>query len=1087
MNPSIKLFLFLAFLCFELAFLSAQDKKEQAPAALTWRALGPAMNSGRIADIAINPHNHDQWYIAAASGGVWKTDNHGNTFYPIFDQYGSYSIGCVSIDPKNPNVVWLGTGENNNQRSVAYGDGVYKSVDGGKSWKKMGLDKSEHIGNIVIHPDNSDRVFVSAYGPLWSSGGDRGLYRTNDGGQTWDKILEVDEHTGINEFHIDPNDGNIMYATAHQRRRHVWTYISGGPASAIYKSTDAGETWRKLTNGIPKNDLGRISISAAPSQAGLVYAMIEADKKSGGVYRSEDYGESWKKTSDYQTSGNYYVEIYCDPYDADKVFSMDTWLHHSEDGGKTFKRTGEKSKHVDNHDIWIDPNNTDHWLVACDGGLYETWDHATNWHFKPNLPLTQFYKLAVDNDLPFYNVYGGTQDNNTIGGPSRTINNAGIANSDWYITKGGDGFKSQVDPEDPNIIYSQSQYGWLVRYDHKSGERISIKPMADRDEKGLRWNWDSPLLISPHSSKRLYFAANKLFRSDDRGDNWKAISDDLSRDLDRNELEVMDRIWEVDAVAKNRSTSEYGNITALDESPLKEDRLIVGTDDGLVHLSDDAGQNWRTTKNISGIPDMCYVNDARYSLHDENTVYLVFNNHKHGDFKPYLLKSTDNGRTWRNISGTLPERGSVYTIEEDHVDPDLLFCGTEFGAFYTADGGKNWTQLKQGMPTIAVRDLEIQRRENDLVAATFGRGFYVIDNYHLLRELDNKDDRAHIFDVKTALLYNESSPLGTRGNASQGESYFTTKNPPVGVSFDYHLDTVPPSIKQARNKKEKKLRKNKDKTVYPTKEEITAEDRERKKQLIFVVEDKEGNTINKIIKPAKQGIHRVVWNGRYASQSAIQLKERKPGRYSSRDWGALVPEGDYRVSMILQQHDDLDTLVLHKDFKVKHLNNNTIVLDQQSIAITEDFRSKTASLYRSIQGSTKLLSETDSKIKHLDKAIQTSPKLPMGWLDRVQEMQDKMWELKDLIYGNSSLRSRYYTTENSLIERAWYAYGNTINNRQKPTGTAMRMYEIASEDYSNIVQPILSKLVRDVERLEKEMDELGGPYTPGRDDSWKKE
>lgn len=576
-----------------------KDKQEDVAlpassyAALKFRNVGPAVTSGRIADLKVHPNNPNEWIVAVASGNVFKTTNHGTTFTPVFDNYGSYSIACVEYAPSNPNTVWLGSGENNNQRSVAYGDGVYKSIDGGNSWKNMGLKNSEHIGNIIVHPTNENIVWVAAYGPLWSKGGERGIYMTTDGGETWTQTLFVSENTGISEIAIDPSNPNILYAAAHQRRRHVYTYIGGGPESTLYKSTDGGKTWKESANGLPKNDMGRIGIAVSPADPNVVYAIVEARYGKQGFYKSTNKGESWSKQSGHVTSGNYYQEIICDPYDVNKVFSMDTWLHHTEDGGKTFKRTGEANKHVDNHTIWINPDNTDHWLVGCDGGIYETFNHAKDWKYYANLPVTQFYKVAVDNAEPFYYIYGGTQDNNSLGGPSQTINNAGILNADWFITNGGDGFESAIDPVEPNIVYAQSQYGWLVRYDKQSGEKIGIQPQPGKDEDAYRWNWDAPLLISPHDHKTLYFAANKVFKSTDRGNTWQTISPDLTQQIDRNQLAVMDKVWSMDAVMKNKSTTIYGNIVALDESPVQKGLLYVGTDDGLIQVSEDDGATWK--------------------------------------------------------------------------------------------------------------------------------------------------------------------------------------------------------------------------------------------------------------------------------------------------------------------------------------------------------------------------------------------------------------------------------------------------------------------------------------------------------------
>ncbi|MCH7705260.1 MAG: glycosyl hydrolase, partial [Planctomycetes bacterium] len=620
---------------------SGKDKPMSAGtfAGLKLRSIGPALMSGRVGDFAVNPAKPSQYFVAVCSGGVWKTDNAGTTYKPVFDSQGSYSIGCVTMDPNNPNVVWVGTGENNSQRSVSFGDGVYRTRDGGAHWENMGLKESEHIGMIAIDPRDSDTVYVAAQGPLWRSGGDRGLYKTSDGGKTWDRVLHISDDTGVNEVHMDPRDPDVLYASSYQRRRRVWTLINGGPESAIYKSTDAGATWRKLTHGIPGVDKGRIGMCISPANPDVVYAIIEAADGKGGFFRSTNRGETWEKRNDYMSSSpQYYNEIVCDPIEVDRVYTLDTFMHVTEDGGKTFQRVPRKYRHVDDHALWIDPTDNDHLLVGCDGGIYESYDRGGNWQFKPNLPVTQFYRIGIDDSLPFYYVYGGTQDNNSQGGPSRTKSPAGITNDDWFITVGGDGYQTRVDPTDPNIVYSMWQYGGLIRHDRRSGEIVDIKPLEPPGEKPYIWNWDSPLILSPHDHKRLYFAANRLFRSDDRGDSWTVISDDLSRGLDRNALKIMGKIQNVDAVSKNRSTSIFGNAVALTESPMVEGLLYVGTDDGLIHVTEDAGEHWRKIALFPGVPDMTYVSRLEASQHNADTVYAAFDTPKNGDFKPYFLK-----------------------------------------------------------------------------------------------------------------------------------------------------------------------------------------------------------------------------------------------------------------------------------------------------------------------------------------------------------------------------------------------------------------------------------------------------------------
>lgn len=590
--------------------------------ALAFRSIGPALTSGRVSDIAVHPRDRRQWYVAAASGGVWKTDNAGTTWQPIFDDQGSYSIGCVTIDPGNPQTIWVGTGENNSQRSVSYGDGVYKSIDGGNTWSKMGLDDSEHIGKILVDPRDSRIVWVAAQGPLWSAGGDRGLYKTLDGGASWEKVLEISEDTGVSDIAFDPRNPDVIYASAYQRRRRVWTLIDGGPESALYKSLDGGATWNKLEKGLPKVDMGRIGIAVSPVDPDTVYAIVEAEGDEGGFYRSTDAGSTWNKQSDYiSSSPQYYQEIVADPGNVDRVYSLDTWLMVTQNGGKSFDRVPNTARHVDDHALWIDPQNTDYLLVGCDGGVYESFDRGEHWLYKANLPITQFYKVTPDNSTPFYYVYGGTQDNFTLGGPSRSTSENGILNQDWFVTLGGDGFEPQIDPEDPNIVYSQSQYGGLARHDRRSGETLDIQPQVGPEEDPLRWNWDSALIVSPHSAKRLYFAAQRVFRSDDRGDSWKPISGDLTRKLDRNRLEVMGRVQKVDAVAKNNSTSFYGNVVALSESPLVQDLIYAGTDDGLIQVLEPGSDGWRKIVRFPGVPRTSYVSDVETSLHDADTVF----------------------------------------------------------------------------------------------------------------------------------------------------------------------------------------------------------------------------------------------------------------------------------------------------------------------------------------------------------------------------------------------------------------------------------------------------------------------------------
>ena len=658
------------------------------------------------------------------------------------------------MDPNNSNLLWLGTGENNHQRALGYGDGVYKSEDGGESWKNMGLKESRQIGGIVVDPRNSKVVFVAAEGSAWGPGGDRGLYKTTDGGENWKKVLEISENTGVNNVVMDPVDPDVLYATAEQRRRHVFTKIGGGPESAVYRSLDGGETWDKIMKGLPKVDIGGMGIAVSPANRNVLYLIMEAAEGKGGFFRSENRGASWKKMSDHHSSGQYYNEIYCDPLDVNKVYSMETVSRVTMDAGKTWKTISTNGRHVDDHALWIDPTDTGHFLIGGDGGVYESFDGGLTFVYKSNLPVTQFYRVNVDNEEPFYNVYGGTQDNNTLGGPSMNKSSAGVTNEDWKAIKGGDGFWVAIDPEDPNIVYCESQYGNVSRYDRLSGEGISIKPWPRKGEDTYKWNWNTPLVVSHHSHTRIYMMANKVFRSDDRGNSWEVISEDLTSGVDRNTWPVMDQYWSWDAVVKDVSTSLWGTGVSFSESRVDENLLYAGTDDGVISITENGGKNWNKVSTFPGVPEYTYVSDLLADRFEAGVVYATFDNRKRDDFKPYVLKSMDKGKTWVSIAANLPENGTVHTIEQDPEVPGLLFVGTEFGFYFSVDGGGAWSKLTSGLPTIAVRDMVIQEDKNDLVLATFGRGFYILDDYTPLRELAinqallEKD--AHIFPVSDA-------------------------------------------------------------------------------------------------------------------------------------------------------------------------------------------------------------------------------------------------------------------------------------------------------------------------------------------------
>jgi len=1043
---------------------------------MKFRSIGPAVTSGRVIAFAVDPNDRAKYYVGVASGGVWKTVNAGTTWTPVFDREGSYSIGTVVLDPRNPSTVWVGTGENNSQRSVGYGDGVYRSDDGGQSWKNMGLKTSEHIGKILIDPRDSNVVFVAAQGPLWSPGGERGLYKTTDGGKTWKAVITVSENTGVSDVDIDPTNPDIMYASAWQRRRHFYTLINGGPESAIYRSTDGGNTWTKLRSGLPPGDLGRIGLAVSPVNTNVVYATVEASGNLSGIFRSNDRGATWEKTSSNIAQAMYYANIIPDPKNVDRIYIPNVIFQVSDDAGKTQRPLGEKLKHPDNHAIWIDPKNTDYLLVGCDGGIYESFDRGANWNFKANLPIAQFYDIVADNDLPFYNVYGGTQDNNSLGGPARTRDRAGIFNSDWIATNGGDGFRSQVDPTDPNIIFAESQNGGLVRFDKRTGERVSIDPMEGKGIESQRYNWDSPIMISPHSNTRLYFAGHKLFRSDNRGDDWKAISGDLSRGLDRNALPVMGKIWGPDAIAKNQSTALYGNASALAESPKKQGLIYVGTDDGLIRVTENDGETWSKVDNIPGIPKMSYVTRIIASHHDAGTAYALFNNHQNGDFKPYIVKTLDMGKTWKDITGNLPQRGSLYAIAEDHIDPDLLFVGTEFGAFFSVDGGSKWIQLKGGLPTIAVRDIAIQPTENDLILATFGRGIYVLDDYSPLRRINSAavEQGSILFPIKDALMYVRSN---TSFAGSLGSSFYAASNPPYGAAFYYYLKDVPKTLKRKRQDAEKEAEKKKQAFHYPTIEELRAEAEEEAPVLIFTISDSEGNIVRRLSVPASSGVQRAVWDFRY-TQPSIAAPRTQAGDgegFNFGPQGTLVMPGKYTVTMALRVNGATTSLPGSQAFNVQVEGRENI--SASDLAVLSDFQRNVAKLERSVNGAIEVASSAKTRIGLLKRAAREAPVENSKLVAQAEAFANRIDQLLNSLRGD---RENSDIPPPSIRSRIGNVAGTIRLSSVRPTQTQMAQYELSTAEFAPVLTSLRSLIDRDLPAFEKALEDAGAPLTPGR-------
>jgi photosystem II stability/assembly factor-like uncharacterized protein len=1076
----------------------AQDEEKADPGfneqtfrGLEMRSIGPAFMSGRIADIAIDPNDQSTWYVGVGSGGVWKTTNRGTTWEAVFEDEDAYSIGAVTIDPNDSSTIWVGTGENVSGRHVGYGAGVYRSRDSGQNWEKLGLENSEHIGMIKVDPRDSNVVFVAAQGPLWSAGGDRGLFKTTDGGANWRKVLgdghgnsEVDDrYTGVSEVFMDPRNPDVMYAVVWQKIRNVAVLLDGGPATSIHKSEDGGETWRELTEGLPEEVRGKTGLALSPQNPDVLYATIELANRSGAMFRSEDGGESWVKGADFAAGGtgpHYYNELWASPHQFDRVYHADVNLHVTEDGGETMQKLRHDTKHVDHHAMAFDPDDENYILVGNDGGLYETFDLGKTWRFINNMPITQFYKVAVDYDEPFYNVYGGTQDNNSHGGPSRTDNNIGIRHSDWFITLFGDGHQSAVDPNNPDIIYAEWQQGNLTRYDRKTGENVYIKPQAREGEAPDRYNWDAPILISPHDSATLFFGSQRVWKSTDYGDTWEPISGDLTRNENRVRQPLMGRTWSYDAPWDLLAMSQFNTIVNLSQSPLVPGLIYVGTDDGLIQVTEDGGQTWRRIDKLPGVPDRFFVNDIKADLHDPDTVYVVVDDHKGGDFSPYLLKSTNRGKSWKSISGNLPERHILWRVVQDHEKPGLLFVGSEFGVFFTVDGGGTWTKLKGGAPNIPFRDLVIQTRENDLVGATFGRSFYVLDDFSPLRIVTRnmlRNDTV-LFPVRETDWYVPKRPLGCRDEGckgSQGDDYFVAPNPPFGAIFTYYLPETIRSQKDARREKEKELEAENESVQFPSWDKIIRESREDEPAIVLTVRNTAGNVVRHVEAPAEAGFHRVAWDLRYPPVNAWVPEEERGDRFPPRA-GVLVAPGEFTVSMHKRLDGVLIDLGQSQTFDVVSIREPTLPGSTQEQRVV--FDNQVHELTRAAEGTVKTIDAIVAELTAAKESLLSSTADPSLY-EIANSIQQRVQAERDRIATNP-LRDPYNDEDEMTVNARLFHARFAPTQAYGPTPAQRESYRIARNLYDEVSRS-LSNLV-DVEYagLKVALDAAGVPWSPGR-------
>jgi photosystem II stability/assembly factor-like uncharacterized protein len=848
---------------------------------LKLRDIGPAIMGGRIDDFAVVESNPDTFYVGAATGGVWKTTNDGTTFEPVFDHEGVSSIGDVTVAPSDPSIVWVGTGEANNRQSSSWGNGVYKSTDGGKTWAHLGLAETQHIGRIVIHPANPNVVYVAALGHLWGPNPERGVYKTTDGGKTWNRVLFVNDDTGVVDIAMDPQSPDTLYAAAYERRRTVFGYNGGGPGSGIYKTTDGGTTWKKLTKNLPEGDTGRIGLAIYRRNPDIVYALIENAK--GGTFRSEDKGDTWQKMSDFDPRPSYYSQVIVDPNNDLRIWVLGAPLSFSEDGGKTFTSRARKV-HSDYHAFWIDPANSNHMLAGNDGGIDMSDDGGKTWDFVNTIPLGQFYEVSYDMQQP-YTLCGGLQDNAAWCGPSRTWWNQGIGNNEWFRVVGGDGFYTMRDPGDPLTVYTEAQDGNVQRRDLRTNEARNIQPRPKEGEPLYRFQWDSPLVTSTHEAKTIYYGGNFLFKSTDRGDTWTKLGGDLTSGVDRNSLPILGKTPSKDTLSRNDGVVSYPCITTISESPVSSAVLWAGTDDGNLQVTRDGGQTWKNVaERVPGVPKSTYVSRVAASKYAEGTAYVTFDGHRSNDFHVYAFLTTDYGETWKSLTaGLSSDVGNLHVIREDPQDQNVLYVGGEFGAYFSQDRGASWHKIQMNLPTVPVFDIQIHPREHDLILGTHGRALWIFDDLTPLLQTDEKvlASDLHLYPIRPAIAW--------RIYASQwfsGDKNFLGPNPPYGALIDYYL-------KAKLGEKDK---------------------------VKITILDKDGKKVREMDGAKEAGVNRVNWDLRYDSPVELTPEQREAlaqGFFFGGTRGPAVEPGEYTVKVSVGSKEETQTVQVVEDPRVE--------------------------------------------------------------------------------------------------------------------------------------------------------------------------
>jgi photosystem II stability/assembly factor-like uncharacterized protein len=999
--------------------------------ALEFRSIGPALMGGRIDDVAVVESDPAIYYVATASGGIWKTTNHGTTFAPVFDRYETSSIGDVTVSPSNPSVVWAGSGEPNNRQSSSWGHGVYRSLDAGATWQHLGLEATFHIGRIVVHPRDEHTAWVAALGSLWGPGPERGLYRTTDGGKTWVNTKFIDEDTGFVDVAIDPESPNILYAASYQRRRTPFGFSGGGPSSGIWRTTDGGASWARLTSGLPgKGDLGRIGLAVYRRDPSIVFATIE-HATEGGVYRSADRGETWTKVSSTNPRPSYYSKIHVDPNNELRIWVLGAQMYFSEDGGKTFKTDRIEKIHGDFHALWIDPANSDHLLIGSDGGIHVSWDGGRNMDFINTVALAQFYEVHYDMRTPYF-VCGGLQDNGSWCGPSRTMYDQGIANEDWYRVGGGDGFFTVIDPSDPDTVYVESQDGNVQRFDRRTNQRRVIRPEPPAGEK-YRFNWNSPIVLSPHDPKTIYYGGNRLFGSSDRGDTWTLVTPDLTSAQARDELPIFGKTSK-DFLSRNDGVVHWGTITTIAESPVQRGVLWVGTDDGNLQLSRDGGASWTdVTARVTGVPKGTYVSRVEASRIGAGTAYVAFDGHRGNDFAPYVVRTGDFGQSWQRISAGLPQGGTVSVVREHPTKTDVLLAGTERGLFVSWSRGGEWTRVRANLPTMPVDDIQIHPRDNDLILASHGRGIWILDDMTPLLSPPAVTAPVEVLPIRPAVQYRI---YGHKGNT--GHKAFLGPNPPDGALVTYALNAAPAE----------------------------------KEKIKITVTDKDGAVVRTLEDAGKAGFNRTNWDLRYEPPVP---PDPEATSFFGRTRGPLVVPGAYTVTVALGAASGQQTVEVREDPR-------TTVAAEERVAWTAACR-EAGELWRRSDAANKRLSNLKKQLEDQKAALGKDDKAPEelrtavgGLLDRVTELGKKLTRSRQMGFAGASLADE----PDPLVGRTRGLYSAVSSITAAPTSQQRELAARLSGEVDEMVATVNALISTDVSALNKQMFEAGyGRLDPG--------